>query len=205
MSRGPGSFNVNPFDCPSSHLYVNTMRFREIPREYYSKGVSLITSSIPVKNTFFANIKSCNYLPNVLMKMEALNKGADFPVSIDENGYIAEGATENIGILTKDNVLKFPSTHRTLSGITAKAVLSLSMNLVEKGMIKEAKHTNITPEDAYRAKEIFLTGTSIEVLPVVSYDNNIINNGLPGPVSAELLRLLRDDMIYNTQSPADRS
>ena len=205
VSRGPGSFNVNPFDCPSSHLYVNTMRFREIPREYYSKGVSLITSSIPVKNTFFANIKSCNYLPNVLMKMEALNKGADFPVSIDENGYIAEGATENIGILTKDNVLKFPSTHRTLSGITAKAVLSLSMNLVEKGMIKEAKHTNITPEDAYRAKEIFLTGTSIEVLPVVSYDNNIINNGLPGPVSAELLRLLRDDMIYNTQSPADRS
>ncbi len=205
ISRGPGSFNVNPFDCPASHMYVNIMRFRGMPRKYYSEGVSLVSSSVPVKKTFFANIKSCNYLPNVLMKMEASNKGADFPVSLDENGCLAEGATENIGVLTKDNILEFPFTHRTLSGITAKAVLRLSVNLIEKGMIADAKRANITPEEAYMAKEIFLTGTSIDVLPVVSYDNHVISNGIPGPVSAELLRLLRDDMIYNKQRLSDVS
>jgi len=66
------------------------------------------TSHIPVKESFFAAIKNCNYLPNVLMKKEAVDINADFVVAFDARGFLAEGATENIGIVTKKKELLFP-------------------------------------------------------------------------------------------------
>jgi branched-chain amino acid aminotransferase len=77
ISRGPGSFSINPHDCPSSQIYVNVNRFRSLPGKCYKEGIPLVTSNIPIKKSFFATVKSCNYLPNVLMKMEAIEAGCD--------------------------------------------------------------------------------------------------------------------------------
>jgi branched-chain amino acid aminotransferase len=197
LSRGPGSFGVNPYDCPESHIYANVIRFRGVPKEFYTKGVSLITSRIPVKKSFFATIKSCNYLPNVLMKMEAIDAGFQFAVALDEEGFLAEGPTENIGVLTEDNVMIFPRFERTLSGITANRVFQLAHILIEEKMIKAVKFDKVLPNDAYRAREIFLTGTSIDVLPVVIYDKKKIGKGIPGPVCSKLRELLQHDMTMN--------
>jgi branched-chain amino acid aminotransferase len=199
MSRGPGSFSANPYDCPSSQFYVNVIRFRSLPEPYYKEGVSIITSKTPIKKSFFANIKSCNYLPNVLMKMEAIDAGCPYSLALDEDGFLAEGSTENVGVLTEDGVLKFPGFERTLSGITAKRVLKLADELVKKEMVKGVGHAKITPEEAYQAKEMFLTGTSINILPVVSYDDRTIGNGSPGPVYSELASLLWKDMSENQE------
>lgn len=197
LSRGPGSFGTNPKDCPSSHLYVNIIKFRDLPTEYYRKGVPVVTSHIPIKNSFFANIKSCNYLPNVMMKMEAIEAGCQYSVSLDEDGFLAEGSTENIGLLTSDGILKFPGFERTLSGMTANRVFQLAGELVEKKKINGTMFTRISLEDAYDAKEVFLTGTSLILLPVVSYDGRQIGQGLPGPVYTELSSLLWKDMTEN--------
>ena len=194
ISRGPGSFSVNPYDCPESYMYVNSIRYSRPPERYYKDGVSLITSCIPIKKTFFAQIKSCNYLPNVLMKMEAIQSGADFSVSLDEEGFIAEGATENIAILGKDNVLRFPRFKRTLAGITAQQVFRFSEELAKEGKLKGVQFDDIPKEDAYGAKEILLTGTSVEVVPVVRYDGNIIGDGRPGNLFKRLIKMLHDDM-----------
>ena len=91
LSRGPGSFSTNPFDCPSSQIYVNVIRYKNLPSEYYRDGVALVTSHIPIKKSFFATIKSCNYLPNVLIKMEAIKANAQYAVALDEDGFLAEG------------------------------------------------------------------------------------------------------------------
>lgn len=198
VSRGPGSFTINPYDCPSSQLYINVVRSHTLPREYYEKGITLVTSHIPIKKPFFANIKSCNYLPNVLMKKEAIDAGSRYAVAIDENGFLAEGSTENIGVLTADGVLKFPGFEKTLLGITASRVFQLAGDLKKENIIKRVKFADISPEDAYNAKEIFLTGTSINLLPVVKFDGRVIGEGLPGAVYSRLSDLLWKDMTENS-------
>ncbi len=197
LSRGPGSFNVNPYDCLSSQMYVNVIQFKPLSEEYRQTGVDLITSRIPMKKPFFARIKSCNYLPNVLMKMEAVKAGCQYAVALDENGFLAEGAIENIGVLNADGILKFPEFETTLSGTTAKRIFDLAGALVEEEVIRDVKFARILPEEAYQAREIFLTGTSLDILPVVRYDGRPIGGGVPGPVYPGLLSLLRKDLAEN--------
>ena len=199
LSRGPGSFSTNPYDCPSSQIYVNIIRFRKMPETYYEEGISLITSDIPVKKTFFANIKSCNYLPNVLMKKEAVAAGCPYSVALDEQGFLAEGSTENVGVLTKDGILKFPEFERILSGITVNRVFQLANELLEEGMIRGVEFARISPSEAYQAEEMFLTGTSLEIVPVVSYDGKRIGKGVPGHVYTKLSSLLWGDMTQNRE------
>lgn len=197
LARGPGSFTTNPFDCPSGQIYTNLIRFKPLPESHYREGVSLITSHIPIKKAFFANIKSCNYLQNVLMKKEAIEAGCHYSVALDEDGYLAEGSTENIGVLNAGDILKFPGYERTLSGITATRVFELAHKLVKKKAIKDVIFARIPPQEAYEAKEMFLTGTSMNVLPVTTYDGRPIGNGKPGPVYSELSSLLWRDMTEN--------
>lgn len=203
LSRGPGSFTPNPYDCPSSQMYVNTVRFRGLPDDYYREGIRLISSHIPVKKSFFANVKSCNYLPNALMKMEAIEAGCQYSVSLDEDGFLAEGSTENIGVLTKDEVLRFPGFERTLSGITINRVFRLAEELVKENIIKDMRFARISPQEAYQAREMFLTGTTLSVLPVVSYDGRRIGNGSPGPAYYKLSSLMWEDMTENRELLTD--
>jgi len=200
VSRGPGSFSTNPFDCPESQMYINCVRFKALPTHCYDQGVAIVTSEVPVKKAYFANIKSCNYLPNVLMKMEALNKGCMFSVALDEKGFLAEGSTENIGILTRDGILKFPPLERVLSGITLRRVSELAEELVEKAEIADVQFSNASVQEAYQAREIFLTGTSINVLPVVRYDGHPIGEGSPGPLYRRLSAMLWNDMTGGVRS-----
>jgi len=86
ISRGPGGFTVNPYECPASQLYVVVAHLHVPAGQEYARGVSLKSSSVPPKKPYFATIKSCNYLQNVLMKKEAVDADADYTVALDENG-----------------------------------------------------------------------------------------------------------------------
>lgn len=197
LSRGPGSFSTNPYECSSSQMYAVVVRYHHLPNDCYQKGISIITSKIPVKKPFFATIKSCNYLPNVLMKMEAIQSGSLYSVTLDEEGYLAEGSTENIGVLSKDGILKFPGFDKTLAGITVKRIFELAQTLVEDGVIQGVHFAKIPLEEAYICSEVMLFGTSIMILPVVSFDGRRIKGGSPGPVYSKLSSLLRKDMTEN--------
>ena len=197
LSRGPGSFTVNPFDCPSSQMYINVIRYPKPPARYYESGVSLISSQIPLKTSFFARVKSCNYLPNVLMKREALLAACDYAVGLDEDGCLTEGATENIGVVSADGYLKFPGFERTLAGITVQRVAELASALVEEGTLRGTRFTVIPRADAYQAREILIMGTSINVVPVTKFDGSRVGTGLPGPVFSKLSALVEKDIREN--------
>ena len=199
LSRGPGSFSANPFDCHVSQTYINVIKFHPPPKENYEHGVSVITSSVPIKASYFANIKSCDYLPNVLMKMEAINMGADYSIAFDEEGFLAEGSTENVVIIDREGNLKVPEFERTLAGTTVKRLVELSKKLVEKGRLKQSGFYKIRPSEVHKAREIFLCGTSIGMLPVVEYDGHRIGTGQPGPIFRELSSLLWKDMTQNKE------
>jgi branched-subunit amino acid aminotransferase/4-amino-4-deoxychorismate lyase len=197
ISRGPGGFSTNPFECPSSQLYINIVRYHEVYDKNYKEGVSVVLSKVPVKESFFATIKSCNYLQNVLMKMEAINAGHKYSVNIDDNGFLGEGSTENIGIVSEDGYIKIPSFENTLAGITAKRIIDLADTLVKDKIIKGVRFAGISLEDVHLSQEVVLMGTSINILPVINFNGKIIGDGAPGPVYSKLSYLLWKDMHEN--------
>jgi len=198
ISRGPGGFTIDPLECPESQLYVVTTKIPSYA-EKTKKGVSIITSSVPIKPSYFANIKSCNYLPNVLMKREAIAASVDYSIALDERGFLAEGSTESIGIVSKDLILKFPKFDRVLRGITLSRVYDLAYDLVRKGTLNEVLFCDIKKEEAYDSREIILLGTTFDILPVIQFDGHKIGNGTPGKVYKGLRTLLDKDLRCNDQ------
>ncbi len=194
VSRGPGGFSVNPYECPARQLYVMVTTLRLPSAAKYEHGATLKSSAIPVKKAYFANLKSCNYLPNVLMKKEAEDAGVDYTISIDEEGFLGEGPTENFGIVTHNGEFLVPRFDRILRGVTITRMMELARSLVGSGDLTMVGEADITAAQAYDAAEIMMFGTSFDVIPVVSYDGHRIGSGLPGKFAARFLALLREDM-----------
>ncbi len=199
VSRGPGGFTTDPYECPKSQLYVVITELRYPPKEKYEKGVRVKVSNVPVKPSFFANIKSCNYLPNVLMKKEAVDSGVDFVICLDEFGYLGESTTENFGMVSKDNVLKFPKFDRILRGTTVVRASELAKNLVERGVVEKVEFSDITVGEALEAREMMMFGTTFDILPIVEFNGAIIGGGEPGAVFKTLYELLLKDIHYGKE------
>jgi len=193
ISRGPGGFTTNPYESVGSQVYVVVTAARPLSAEKYKEGVRVRVSRIRVKEGRFANVKSCNYLPNVLMKKEAVDLGVDFTVSLDERGFIAEGSTENFFILNSENEIIVPPFDRTLKGVTLSRLMELSDRLVKSGVIKGVRQDFFDREDVHRAKEAFLCSTTMDVIAAVEFENRKIGVGRPGPLAQRLLELLRQD------------
>ncbi len=198
VSRGPGGFTTNPYECPSSQIYIVACNPSVYPEEQATEGVHIKSSSIPVKKSYFATIKSCNYLPNVLMKKEAVDAGVQYTVSIDENGFLGEGSTENIGLVTPDRTLKFPRFARILKGTTVTRVAELAESLVANGKLEQVVFEDITLNEAYSGAEILLFGTTFDILAAVIFDGHAIGSGRPGDIYQLLLELLTRDIENNS-------
>lgn len=198
VSRGPGGFTTNPYECPSSQLHIMVCTPSTYPDEHYKQGVAIKTSSIPIKKSYFATIKSCNYLPNVLMKKEAVDAGVQYTISIDENSFLGEGSTENIGLVTAERTLKFPPFSRILKGTTVIRVAELAEKLIDKGELRGVTFEHISLEEAYRGAELLLFGTTFDILAAVTFDGRTIGSGNPGPIYHMLSELLRQDILGNS-------
>ncbi|QHI68449.1 aminotransferase class IV [Tichowtungia aerotolerans] len=194
VSRGTGNMGIDPAQCKGPELYVLAYRYTARIQDGKLKPARAAISSVPIKPPQLATIKTCNYLPNALMKLEANRRGVDFVISIDQNGNLGEGATENIGILTPDNELLMPPPVNILTGTTARRALDLAQQLVASGVLKCAEYRDISPNQAAQAREIFIFGTTTDVTSVIEWEGRPVNNGTPGPVAGKLLNLLTNDM-----------
>ncbi|MDR1295789.1 MAG: aminotransferase class IV [Deltaproteobacteria bacterium] len=198
VSRGPGSFSVNPYDSVGgSQLYVVTYKLKTPSEEQYEKGVTLATAPFPAKDEY-AVIKSCDYLHNVLAKKSAVDAGAQYVVSFDREGYLTEGATENVVVVTKDGDLCAPSFSRILKGVTLTRVMDIARELVAEGTLRSVGNRDMTEKEAKsEAGEVFLATTSFGVLGVSHWDNEPVGEGKAGPISLELLKRLEKDVRSN--------
>ena len=129
-------------------------------------------------------LKSLNYLNNILAKIEANNSGYNEAIMMDHNGYVAECTGDNIFILKKGK-LSTPAQGR-LIGITRDTVIDLA----SKAKIKTDERL-ITRHEVYTAEECFLTGTAAEIIPVVKVDGRSIGNGQPGAVTTQLIKAFK--------------
>lgn len=197
VSRGPGSLGVNPYDCPAPGLYILVYELKPSFMEAHPAGARVISSEQPVKSGVFATIKTCNYLPNALLKKEAADAGADFAIAFDEAGNVAEGATENFGIVDASGVLRIPAAGRILLGTTMNRAVELAQHLVDNQRLPAIVHGAINRSELSTAREILIFGTTPDVTSAVTLDGKPVANGLPGPIAGALLKLIQQDIHSN--------
>lgn len=189
VSRGPGSYTTNPYDSVGSQMYVAITELRSVKAELFDKGVRIGRSGVPVKDSWMAQVKSCNYLPNVMMKKEAIDRKLDFTIGFDRQGNLAESSTENIALVDADGVLVHPHFDNILKGTTMNRVFELAQNA---GFQISKRH--LSEGDVISAREVFMIGTTLDVLPVTEYEGQKIGAGRVGTFAKELRRLLMQDL-----------
>ncbi|HEX9787378.1 MAG TPA: aminotransferase class IV, partial [Candidatus Binatia bacterium] len=193
LSAGPGGYGLGPAECVGSSFYVVVFKQEAYPESYYQQGIKLVTSQVPIKPPLFARIKSTNYLPNVLVGLEAKDRGADNGVFIDQHGMVAESSNMNVAFVTKDRVFRHPPFDAILSGITIQRVLDFTRPLVQQGALNAVRLADIPIEEGRGAAEMMLIGSSIKIAPVVAWDGQKIGDGKPGPIAKKLLEMWNED------------
>jgi D-alanine transaminase len=158
-------------------------RFVPLADAMRKTGASVIT--VPDIRWARCNAKSLNLLPNTLAREEAKRKGA-FEALFIREGRVMEGGGSNVFLRVGATVLTPPEGPHILSGITREVVLGLAK---EAGV--EVQERAIGEEELFLADEIFLTGTTVEVLPVVRVDQKKIGNGRPGETARLLYERFR--------------
>jgi D-alanine transaminase len=130
------------------------------------------------------DIKSVSLLPNVLAKQAAREQGAREAWFVDKDGYVTEGSSSNAWIVTRDGkVVTRPVDHSILRGITRTVLLDV---LAAQDL--ELEERPFTVEEAFAAREAFLTSASQIVMPVVRIDGRPVGNGAPGLLATALRR-----------------
>lgn len=193
LSAGPGGFGLGPAECIGSSFYVIVFRQEAYPESYYSAGVKVVTSQVPIKPPLFARIKSTNYLPNVLVVLEAKDHRADNGIFIDQRGMVAESSNMNVAFVTNARVFRHPPFDAILSGVTVQRVLHFAERLVRQGELKDIRLADIPVSEGRQSSEMMLIGSSIKVAPVVQWDGHPIGDGKPGPITTKLLEMWNED------------
>ncbi|MBI3611147.1 MAG: D-amino-acid transaminase [Nitrospirae bacterium] len=159
-------------------VIVTVRKLVPLPSELREKGASVITAADLRWGR--CDIKSVNLLPNVMARQKARSAGA-FEALFIRDGLVMEGAGSNLFAVIRGQIMTPPKGPAILPGITRDLVIDLACGardaFVEKG---------IPLEELYGAEEVFLTGTTVEILPVVKVDGKTISNGRPGKTTLRL-------------------
>jgi branched-chain amino acid aminotransferase len=185
VTRGVGTLGLNPYTCVKPQIIIIAGTIQLYPKKLYDEGLSIVTVGTIRNHTESINpqIKSLNYLNNVMAKIEAINSGCMEAVMLNAQGFVAEATGDNIFVVRGNRLITPPPWCGTLEGITRNVVMNLA---TEAGL--EAREEVLTRYELYTADEVFLTGTAAEVIPVVNIDRRSIGSGKPGPVTRSLAK-----------------
>jgi 4-amino-4-deoxychorismate lyase len=194
ISSGPGSLELSPAAGAEPGFFVMVFPGLSYPQRWYTEGLKVMTTTYPIKPALYAITKSTNYLPNVLMQMEAKAAGMDNGVFVDAEGHVGESSNMNVAFVTPDGVLRHPKFDHILAGCTSLRALELARALVTQGLLTGVEVCDIAVQEARAAREMLLLGSSVKVAPIVAWDGQPIGDGKPGPVARALLGILEEDM-----------
>lgn len=193
VTRGVGDLGLDPTLCPKATVFIIAADIKMYPQSDYDNGLEIITASTQRLNiaAFNPRVKSCNYLNNIMGKLEGKLAGCREALMLDQNGFVIECTGDNV-FLVKDGVITTPPTWLgPLRGVTRDAIIELA---TKEGI--EVKEEPFTRFEVYDADEMFLTGTAAEAIPVIKVDGRVIGDGKPGPVTQKLIKIFRE--IVNT-------
>lgn len=183
VTRGKGDLGLDPRKCPKPTVIIIAVTWGAMYGDLYEKGLQAVCVSVrrTPPESMPPNVKSLNYLNNILAKIEANYRGVDEAIFFDIHGNVSEGSGDNIFVV-KNGVIITPPTLNNLRGVTRQVVLelaaSMGLTLLER---------NLGYFDLYAADEVFVTGTAAEVGPIREIDGRVIGNGKPGPITRQLM------------------
>ncbi|MFN4181875.1 MAG: branched-chain-amino-acid transaminase [bacterium] len=206
VTRGIGDLGINPKKCRSFtdparvSLIIITAGIQIYPPEDYEKGIRcIICSTRKVNpNALPAQVKSLNYLNNILAIIEANQAGAKEGIMLTDAGYVSEATVDNIFVVREKKIYTPPPHLGLLIGITRNTVMDIAR---AKGY--EVYEEEFTPYFLYTADEVFLTGTGAEVIPVVEIDGRKIGDGKPGKITMEIIQAFRE-LVQKEGTPIPR-
>jgi branched-chain amino acid aminotransferase len=183
VTRGAGSLGIDPRKTTDPQVIIIVDDISLYPPELYENGMEIATVSTIRNhpNALNPRIKSCNYLNNILAKLEANQAGCLEALMLNHKGEIAECAADNVFLVKRGTLRTPPTDAGILEGITRATIIELA-----KAASIPVLEMALTRHDVYVADECFLTGTGAEIIPVVKCDARTIGSGKPGPVTRQL-------------------
>lgn len=197
VTRGAGPLGLNPYQCPKASVFIIASSISLYPEEKYESGLVMVTCATrrPGPAALSPQVKSLNYLNNVMAKIEAIQGGGEEGIMLNEQGYVAECTGDNVFLVKNGKIFTPPIAAGGLDGITRRAVMEL---LAQDG--NPVTEVNMTRHDIFVADECFLTGTAAEVIAAVQLDRRIIGDGKPGPVTRRLVEKFKA-LVNSTGTP----
>lgn len=192
VSRGAGNLGLDPDSCTRPNVVVIAEQLSLFPQEYYEKGIPVVTVATRQNrpDVLSPQVKSLNYLNNILVRIEAKLAGVQEALMLNDQGYVAEGSGDNVFIVKGNKLITPPSSAGALEGITRNAILEIGEKLGY-----DVREELFTRHDVYVADEVFLTGTAAEVIAVTTVDGRTIGLGQTGPHTNRLLEEFRKLVI----------
>jgi len=185
VTRGTGDLGLDPRKCKRATVIIITDKIVLYPDELYKNGLEIIT--VPtVRNLPEAlnpQLKTLNYLNNIMAKIEATNAGYQEAIMLNFQGYVAECTGDNIFMVKRGELCTPPAYLGALKGITRNAIIEIA-----SGQKVPFKERILTRHDLFNADEVFLTGTAAEIIPVVKIDGRVIASGKPGRTTLRLMK-----------------
>jgi branched-chain amino acid aminotransferase len=169
VSRGSGPLGLDPALCKEPTFVIIPVQFKKYPPSFYSEGVGLIIPRTRrnLKAALDPRIKSLNFLNNILAKAEAVKAGAHEALMLNHEGILTECTVSNVFFIS-DGVLLTPSVEcGILEGITRNVAIGLARR---EGI--EVKEGPFVREKIYSADEVFITNSTMEVMPVGTVDGH---------------------------------
>ncbi len=208
---GPVGLDISSAQEPSRVVYA--LPLKTLPDQAYECGVAValaspsLLSAAPLHAPAYAQgpvdagkarrpgnapgvvtgrAKSSNYLPNLLAVHDVKLRDCHEAILVGQFGEIVEGASSNLFVVRRGNLLTPPRESGILEGITRATVIEIALDM---GI--EVSETTLFPSDLYAADEVFITSSIREIVPVTTVDGLVVGNGRPGPLSTDLLRAYR--------------
>lgn len=188
VTRGEGDLGLDPRKCVHPTLFIITDNIAFYPAELYKKGLDIVT--VPtrrnISEALSPQIKSLNYLNNIMAKIEAINFKVEEALMLTNEGYVCECTGDNIFMVRNGRLFTPPASIGFLAGITREVVLEIA----RKRNIPVFEEV-LTRYDLFNANEVFLTGTAAEIIPVVKIDGRTIGLGKSGSLTLSLIENFR--------------
>jgi branched-chain amino acid aminotransferase len=183
ITRGVGDLGLDPRKCARASVIIIVDTIKLWPEEVYETGLTVVTAGTPIpqRESLSPRVKSLNYLPHILAKIEGTQAGADEVLMLDSQGSVAEGSGQNIFVVKKGRIRTPPPYAGILKGVTRDVIIELA---TKAGY--DVGETMLNRYDVYTADEAFFSGTAAEVVGIRQVDGRIIGNGTPGPVTRDL-------------------
>ncbi|MBI1871036.1 MAG: aminotransferase class IV [Chlamydiae bacterium] len=187
VTRGKWMGSIPPIVSGKPNLIIISRKFLPFREEIYERGYRTLTLPIRRNETSpLSQIKSLNYLDNILGRMEALEKEVDEGIFLNTKNGVTEGTASNLFLIQGKKLITPPQEDGILGGITRKIILERCPSLDLKPEIR-----SIHPDEIIQANEAFLTNALMGIVPWVESNGKKIGSGKPGPLTQSLRSLYK--------------